>query len=262
MKVRILLQGSIIGVSLALLMIVNRPIVRYLSHPYRAPEFELPDLNGDQVHLSDFRGKAVVLNFWASWCAPCRREIPWFIEFQKKYGPRGLQIIGVSMDEGGKDAIAPFVRRTGIDYDVLLGDSHVSSLYGGLQILPTTYYIAPDGNVRAFAKGVVSRTELEQQIKKLLRSPAVTTEGGDSAPIPARIVPQLSSMFVSASAGSLSEGAIRNTQRVSNVGGGRRRRASRRADGRARPEGRTRHQERQHAAIDSTGPAVWRGSRF
>ena len=168
MKPRFLLRTLTIALCATLLLIVNRPTTRYPSHRYRAPEFELLDLNGNQVRLSTFRGKAVVLNFWASWCAPCRREIPWFIEFQKEYGPRGLRIIGVSMDEGGENAIAPFIRRTGIDYVVLLGDSHIASLYGGLDILPTTYYIAPDGNVRAFVKGVVSKTEVEHDIKKVL----------------------------------------------------------------------------------------------
>jgi hypothetical protein len=74
------------------------------------------------------------------------------------------------MDEGGRDAIAPFVRRTGIDYVVLLGDGHVSSLYGGLEVLPTTYYIAPDGNLRTFVKGVISKAEVEPAIKKVLGS--------------------------------------------------------------------------------------------
>lgn len=170
MKPKFLLRALITTLCAVLLLIVNRPSTRRPSHPYPAPEFELPNLNGDQVRLSDFRGKAVVLNFWATWCAPCRREIPWFVDFQKEYGPRGLQIIGVSMDEGGRDAIVPLVRRMGVDYVVLLGDNRVSSLYGGLEILPTTYYIAPDGTVRAFVNGVISKAEVEKDIKEVLRS--------------------------------------------------------------------------------------------
>ena len=170
MKPRSLLRAATIAVCASLLFFVNRPTTHHLPHPYLAPEFELHDLKGNQVHLSDFRGKAVVLNFWATWCAPCRRELPWFIEFQKEYGPRGLQIIGVSMDDGGRNAIAPFVRRTGIDYVVLLGDSRVSALYGGVAILPTTYYISPRGNVIAFVNGVVSKTEVEHDIREVLAS--------------------------------------------------------------------------------------------
>ncbi|MGA8090873.1 MAG: TlpA disulfide reductase family protein [Terracidiphilus sp.] len=159
-----------IAVCASLLFFVNRPTTHHLPHPYLAPEFELRDLNGNQVHLSDFRGKAVVLNFWATWCAPCRRELPWFEEFQKEYGPRGLQIVGVSMDDGGIEAIAPFVRRMGIDYVVLLGDSRVSSLYRGLEVLPTTYYISPRGDVVAYVNGVVSKTDVERDIRETLAS--------------------------------------------------------------------------------------------
>src|ERR1017187_4919706 len=168
MKLRSLLRASTIAVCASLLLFINLPTTRFPSRPYQAPEFELLDLNGNQVHLSDFRGKAVVLNFWASWCAPCRSELPWFMDFQKEYGPRGLQIIGVSMDDGGRDAIAPFVRRTGINYVVLLGDNHVSSLYGGLDVLPTTYYISPHGDVIAFVNGVISKSEVERDIKQAL----------------------------------------------------------------------------------------------
>ena len=170
MKLRSLLRASTIAVCASLLLFINLPTTRFPSRPYQAPEFELLDLNGNQVHLSDFRGKAVVLNFWASWCAPCRRELPWFMDFQKEYGPRGLQIIGGSMDDGGRDAIAPFVRRTGINYVVLLGDNHVSSLYGGLDVLPTTYYISPHGDVIAFVNGVISKSEVERDIKQVLGS--------------------------------------------------------------------------------------------
>ena len=96
--------------------------------------------------------------------------MPWFVDFQKEYGPRGLQIIGVSLDDGGRNAITPLVRKMGVDYVVLLGDSHVSSLYGGLDVLPTTYYIAPDGTVRAVVKGVISKTEVEHNIREVLGS--------------------------------------------------------------------------------------------
>jgi cytochrome c biogenesis protein CcmG/thiol:disulfide interchange protein DsbE len=170
MKPKFFLRALAVGLCAGLLLFVNRPTTHHLSHPYTAPDFELTTLNGDRVRLSDFRGKAVLLNFWATWCAPCRREIPWFIEFQKEYGPKGLRIIGVSMDEGGRDAIASFVRRTGIDYPVLLGDTHVSSLYGGLEVLPTTYYISPRGNVVALVNGVIRKAEVERDIKEALGS--------------------------------------------------------------------------------------------
>jgi len=170
MERRSLRRAAIVTVCASLLLCVNRPTTHHLPHPYPAPDFELRDLKGNQVHLSEFRGKAVVLNFWATWCTPCRRELPWLIEFQKEYGPRGLQIVGVSMDDAGINAIAPFVRRIGIDYIVLQGDSRVSSLYGGLSVLPTTYYISPHGDVIAFVNGVLSKTEIEHDIRAVLAS--------------------------------------------------------------------------------------------
>jgi thiol-disulfide isomerase/thioredoxin len=168
MKRSSLLRAALIAVCASLLLFLNRPTTHHLPHPHLAPEFELRDLKGNQVRLSEFRGKAVVLNFWATWCAPCRRELPWFVEFQKEYGPRGLQIIGVSMDDGGIDAIAPFVRKMGIDYVVLLGDSRVGSLYGGLEVLPTTYYISSHGDVIAYVNGVLSKTEVEHDVREVL----------------------------------------------------------------------------------------------
>ena len=150
------------------LWLSTRVSTRHPSHPYVAPDFTLEDLNGNPVRLSAFRGKAVVLNFWASWCAPCRRETPWLIELQREYGPRGLQVISISMDDGGKGTVETFVKISGIEYPVLLDDGRVGSLYDGIEILPTTYYISRDGRVLAFVKGVVSKGEVERNIKELL----------------------------------------------------------------------------------------------
>lgn len=142
-----------------------------------APDFELKDLNGRPVHLSDFRGKAVVLNFWATWCPPCKEEIPWFIDLQKKYGPQGLQIVGVSMDDGGRDAVAPFAREMGINYTVLLGTDTVGDLYGGVHALPTTFYIGRDGKITEYAPGLISHYGVERNIKEALATnPPATGE--------------------------------------------------------------------------------------
>lgn len=143
----------------------------------KAPDFELQDLNGRTVHLSDFRGKAVVLNFWATWCPPCREEIPWFIELQKQYGSQGLQIVGVSMDEGGREDVERFAKEMGINYTVLLNDEKVSQLYGGVNALPTTFYLARDGQVMEYVPGLISHYEVEQNIKQALASPVKTESG-------------------------------------------------------------------------------------
>src|SRR5271157_3475116 len=103
----------------------------------QAPDFALKDLTGRTIRFADFRGKAVVLNFWATWCPPCRVEIPWFIDLQNKYGPEGLQIVGISMDEGGPDVVASYAKKMGINYPVLLGEGKVEGIYD----LPMALYI-------------------------------------------------------------------------------------------------------------------------
>ena len=113
-----------------------------------APDFQLTDLDGNSVKLADLRGKAVLLNFWATWCPPCKIEMPWFVDLQKQYGPQGLQIVGVAMDEGNAhDAVAKFAKEMGLNYTVLLGNDKVADQYGGVDALPTTFYIGRDGKI-------------------------------------------------------------------------------------------------------------------
>ncbi len=133
-----------------------------------APDFELADLDGKKVRLSDFKGKAVLLNFWATWCAPCKIEMPWFVELQKQYGPQGLQIIGVALDSDPPD-IKKFVTDIGVNYVVLIGNDKVGNLYGGVQGLPTTFYIGRDGKVVSRAFGLISHREIEQNIQAALK---------------------------------------------------------------------------------------------
>lgn len=133
-----------------------------------APDFELKDLNGKTMRLADLRGKAVLLNFWATWCGPCKVEIPWFIELQKQYGPQGLQIVGVSMDDLGHDTVAKFAQEMGINYPILLGNDQMADAYGGVQALPTTFYIGRDGKFVNRAYGLVSHGEVESNIRAAL----------------------------------------------------------------------------------------------
>ena len=133
-----------------------------------APDFALQSLDGKTVHLSDFRGKAVLLNFWATWCEPCKLEMPWFVELEKQYGPQGLEVVGVAMDDSGKDAIAKFAKDMGVNYPVLLGNESVGDEYGGLEYLPTSFYIGRDGKVVQRVFGLRSRSDIEDWVKEAL----------------------------------------------------------------------------------------------
>ena len=132
-----------------------------------APDFALQDLQGKQVKLSDFRGKAVLLNFWATWCGPCKVEMPWFVELQKQYGPQGLEIVGVALDDSGKDTIQKFAKDMGVNYTILQGQDAVGDAYGAIG-LPTSYFIDRSGKIIDSASGLVNRSEIEDNIKKSL----------------------------------------------------------------------------------------------
>ena len=139
-----------------------------MSNKQMAPDFELQSLDGKTVHLSDFRGKAVLLNFWATWCQPCKIEMPWFEQLQKQYAPAGLQVIGVAMDDAGKEDIAKFAKNLGVDYPILLGKESMGDAYGGVQFLPATFYVGRDGRVVDKMFGLKGRDEIEGNIKKAL----------------------------------------------------------------------------------------------
>lgn len=134
-----------------------------------APDFALQSLDDKTVHLSDFRGKAVLLNFWATWCEPCKVEMPWFVELQKQYGPDGLQVVGIAADEGdSKDDVAKFARNMGVNYPILIGKEAMANAYGGVQFLPATFYIGRDGKVVDKVFGLKGKAEIEDDIKKAL----------------------------------------------------------------------------------------------
>jgi len=137
-----------------------------------APEFALKDASGKLVHLSDFKGKVVLLDFWATWCSPCNIEIPWFMEFERKYKDRGFEVLGVSMDDDGWKAITPFVAEKKINYRVVLGDDKTGDLYGSIEALPTTFVIDREGRIASVHVGLSGRKDFEDAIEKLLDAPA------------------------------------------------------------------------------------------
>ncbi len=141
-----------------------------------APDFTLDSLDGKSMRLSDLRGKAVLLNFWATWCGPCKIEMPWFVELQNQYGSQGLQVVGVAMDDSSKDDIAKFAKDMGVNYPVLLGKEAVGDLYGGVPALPETFFISRDGKIVDKIIGLKGRSDIEDAVKKALNTqPAGTS---------------------------------------------------------------------------------------
>lgn len=143
----------------------------------QAPDFELKTLDGQQLKLSQLRGKAVLVNFWATWCPPCRVEMPWFEEFQKEYQGKGFTIVGVAMDDAAPEEIAKFTQNMGITYPVVLGTDAVSDTYGA-DYLPTSVFIDRNGKIVQRVFGLVNRRDIEDDIQKAL---GATTVGAGPA---------------------------------------------------------------------------------
>ncbi len=133
----------------------------------QAPDFSLPDLTGQKLDLSSYRGKVVLLDFWATWCDLCRDEIPHFVQLQNTYGSQGLQIIGVSMDDG-PEPVRDFYQRLKMNYPVVMGNAKTGELYGGVLGLPMAFLIRRDGRISAKYTGATDISVLEKEIKTLL----------------------------------------------------------------------------------------------
>lgn len=133
-----------------------------------APDWKLTDLSGKRVSFSDFRGKVVILDFWATWCAPCRVEIPHFVELQKQYGDKGLTVIGVSLDEQGPEIVKKFVKQLGVSYPIVIGNEKVAEAYGGIIAIPTTFVIDRQGRIVSQHMGYNDKATFEKEIQSLL----------------------------------------------------------------------------------------------
>jgi cytochrome c biogenesis protein CcmG/thiol:disulfide interchange protein DsbE len=135
----------------------------------RAPEFVRTDLNHRRLDLKAYRGKVVLLSFWATWCGPCLVEMPRFVEWQKNYGPRGLQVVGISMDDGPAP-VRNLYRRLKLNYPVAMGDESLGELYGGILGLPVTFLIDRHGEVIAKFQGETDLNTVEMQVQSLLHN--------------------------------------------------------------------------------------------
>jgi thiol-disulfide isomerase/thioredoxin len=134
------------------------------DQPSQSPDFALTDFNGEPLTLSQFKGKVVLVDFWASWCAPCQSEIPRFIEWQKKYGDQGLQVIGISMDDDEK-AARKFAERMKPNYPMAMGNAKVAEAFGGVLGLPANLIISRNGKVMARHEGGSDLDAMEQEIR-------------------------------------------------------------------------------------------------
>ena len=168
-------QGQLIATANADAGLAPSPLVGK-----QAPAFTLEDLNGRQVSLASFKGKPLLINFWATWCGPCKIETPWLVELRQKYAPQGFEIVGISAedddvtpsDKAGwahdRAAIAKFVQQEHMPYPVLMGGDSITKPYGGLDAMPTSFYVDRTGKVVAAQTGITSEDDMEKNIQKAI----------------------------------------------------------------------------------------------
>ncbi len=136
--------------------------------PTPAPQWTLNDVNGNPVSFSQFKGKTVVIDFWATWCPPCRVEIPGYIELQDDHAKDDLVIIGVSLDRKGPEVVKSFMEKHGMNYVVVMGNEKTVEAFGGFRGIPTTFIIDRDGNIRDKKTGAEEKEVFEKRLKKYL----------------------------------------------------------------------------------------------
>ncbi len=173
MKNNFLIALVALAIAFAIFFLA-RPLRTTTSHANLAintvaPDFSLPELTGGQFKLSDFRGKVVLLDFWATWCDPCREEIPHLVELQNKYRNQGLQIVGVSMDDS-PEPVRDYSQRLKMNYPVVMGNSTIGELYGGVLGLPIAFVIGRDGRIHAKHIGATDISIFDNEIANLLRN--------------------------------------------------------------------------------------------
>ena len=146
-----------------------------------APHFALKDSSGATVDLASYKGKVVVVNFWATWCGPCKVEIPWFIEFQDKFKDRDFAVLGISMDDDGWKSVKPYIAQHKLNYRVMIGSQVLSDQYGDIDSLPTTFILDRQSRIAAMHVGLVDKRDYQDEILKLLQDPKQAANGYTSA---------------------------------------------------------------------------------
>lgn len=132
-----------------------------------APEFALQDSSGKTVSLKEYRGKVVLLDFWATWCHGCKLEIPWFVEFFRKYGDKGVVVVGVSLDSDGWKVVSPFIKTAHLPYQIILGNDAMAAQYG-IQNMPDTFLIDREGRIAAVYNGLVDKQNVDDNLRAML----------------------------------------------------------------------------------------------
>ena len=132
------------------------------------PGFRLEDQSGTQVTNLEIESKVVLLNFWATWCGPCRTEMPWFVEFQDRYRDSGFTVLAVSVDQEGWEVVRPFIEEQGLNFPVFVGDRDFGEAFGGVNVLPTTFIVDRTGKITARHRGLIDKSEYEKEIEALL----------------------------------------------------------------------------------------------
>jgi peroxiredoxin len=134
-----------------------------------APAWKLKDVDGQLVDSAQFKGKVVVIDFWATWCPPCREEIPGYVALQEKYGKDGLAIVGISLDSQGPEVVKQFMAKYHMNYPVVMGDESVTAAFGGVDAIPATFIVDRQGNIRDQKVGAVERAAFEQRLLPWLK---------------------------------------------------------------------------------------------
>ena|SRR6267378_3721964 len=168
---RHLLAQIVLGIGLVSVFLTCATQVSAENSRKAAPNFTLSDSKGASVRLSDYKGKVVLLDFWATWCHGCKTEIPWYMEFQNKYKDRGLSVIGVSMDQDGWKSVKPFLEEKKMNYAVVIGNEDLARLYA-VDALPVTLLIDRDGKIADSHPGMVDKDAFENEIRVLLQERA------------------------------------------------------------------------------------------
>jgi thiol-disulfide isomerase/thioredoxin len=159
---------SLISYALLAAIVVAACVSPALAGGKPAPNFALKTAAGQTVELKQLAGKVVVVNFWATWCGPCRMEIPGMLEVYKKYKGKGLEIVGVSLDQKGWSVVTPYVEKTKIDYPIVLGTEKVVGDYGNFQAIPTTFVVDKKGNIVGEHTGSMSKEAFEKMVAPFL----------------------------------------------------------------------------------------------